>query len=161
MTAPPSARLVIVEDGASLSDLDPPPDGCEHTVVVVQSKGERPLAFAQRVRRGLCSLQEQRQGVVWAVFLLGPRSDPAAQSARIQIARWLNRHARSLPTQPSVLALHAPAAAQPWLLKLFDRLLLEHDCPALSAHIRFDSVRWRQRLPPRSGQPAVHHGYAG
>jgi hypothetical protein len=152
---------VIVEDGASLRDLEPPPEGCEHTVVVVQSKGERPAAFAQRVRRRLCNLQEQRQGVVWAVFLLGPRSDAEAQSARIQIGRWLSRHAELLPTQSSVLALHAPAAAQSWVLRLLDRLLLEHHCPALSAHIRFDSPRWRQSLPPRSWQPVLNAGYAG
>lgn len=142
-----TARLVIVEEGASLRDLEPPPSGCEHTLVVVQSRGERPADFAQRVHRRLCHLQQERQGVVWAVFLLGPRSDAEAQSARLQIGRWLNRHAELLPTKSSVLALHAPASLQPWLLTLFDVLLLDPGCPALSAHLRFD--------PPRRREPAL------
>lgn len=159
MTAPRTARLVIVEDGASLRDLEPPPSGCEHTVVIVQSRGERPAAFAQRVRRRLGSMQEERVGVVWAVFLLGARSDAEAQSARMQIGRWLNRHAEMLPTKSSVLALHAPAAMQPWVLKLFDVLLLEPSHPALSAHLRFDPPR-RELSTHRVPQPSPGTAYA-
>jgi hypothetical protein len=146
---------VIVEEGASLRDLEPPPNGCEHTVVIVQSRGERPAAFAQRVRRRLCQLQEEQQEVVWAVLLLGPSSDSEAQSARIQIGRWLNRHAELLPTKSSVLALYAPACLQSWVLKLFDVLLLEPGCRALSAHIRFDQPAVEARRPASSSPHPV------
>jgi hypothetical protein len=140
------ARLVIVEDGALLHDLEPPPEGCEHTVVVVQSRGERPAAFAQRVRRRLRNLEEEQQGVVCAVFLLAPRADAAAQAARVQIGRWLNRHAQMLAMTTSVLALHAPAGAQSWVLELLDAIVLRPGCSALSAHVRFDQPRRAESL---------------
>jgi hypothetical protein len=150
---------VIVEDGASVRELEPPPDGCEHTVVVVQSRGERPSAFAQRVRRRLRSMREEQQGVLWALFLLAPRYDAEAQAARVEIGRLLNRNAQTLPTQSCVLALHAPAAAQWWVLKLLDALLLEHSCPGLSAHIRFDQPGRRENVhldPWHPSFSAVH-----
>lgn len=150
LPAPRSARLVIVEDGANVHELEPPPDGCEHTVVVVQSRGERPSAFAQRVRRRLRGMREEQHGVVWALFLLAARYDAEAQAARVEIARLLNRNAQTLPTRSCVLALHAPAAAQWWVLKLFDALVLEHGCPGLSAHIRFDQPRRGENDPSRS-----------
>ena len=58
---PRPARLVLVEEGASLRDLEPPPSGCEHTVMMVQSQGERPAAFVQRVQRRLRSMRAEHR----------------------------------------------------------------------------------------------------
>jgi hypothetical protein len=146
--AEPSARLVIVEAGASLRDLEPPPEGCEHTVMLAQSRGEPPGAFARRVQRRLGNLAREQRRVGWSVLLLGPRADAEARSARWQIGCALNRHARAVPNGASSLALHAPAAAQAAALELMDGLRLGLDLTALSIHIRFDQPCAQHQVAP-------------
>ena len=86
------ARLVLVEAGRLRLDAHAPPDGSEHTVVIVQGGDEPPAQSALRAMRRIRGLERSGHHVQGAIVLLAIRFDAEATAARLALVRALIRH---------------------------------------------------------------------
>jgi hypothetical protein len=137
-----AARLVLVESGRIRLDAHAPPDGIDHTVVIVQGSDERPAQSALRAMRRIQGLERSGHHVQGAVVLLATRFDVEAMAARLALVRALIRHLEITGSRPvgllfSCSAGEFQAGARAGLCKLVDAVNRESGSWSLVVRIRF------------------------
>lgn len=134
-------RLVVIEAGAGDLESHVPPDGSDHTVVVVQSAKDRPGEAVRRSIRRIQSLERDGHALECTILALAPRFDREATAARLALARALATHAATTGSRSSELVLSSPVSMrdQPCagLLSLVDHLTGDPGNWSLSVRIEF------------------------
>jgi hypothetical protein len=135
------ARLVLVEPGRIRLDMHAPPDGSDHTVVIVQGGDERPAQSALRAMRRIRELERSGQYVQRTIVLLAMRFDAEATAARLALVRALIRHLEVMGSRPSGLLLSCPAGdhagLRAGLRNLVDAVTRESGSWSLLVRMRF------------------------
>jgi len=134
-------RLVLVEDGRNRLDTQAPPDGSDHTVVIVQGANERPTQSALRAMRRMAGLQRSGHYVQHMVVLLALRFDAEATAARLALVRALIRHLGMTGARAAGLSFSCPAAVHaglgPGIQGLVNAVARESGSCSLLVRLRF------------------------
>jgi hypothetical protein len=150
------ARLVLVEPGRIRLDMHAPPDGSDHTVVIVQGGDERPAQAALRAMRRIRELERSGQYIQRTIVLLAVRFDAEATAARLALVRALIRHLEVMGSRPSGLLFSCPAGdhagLRAGLRNLVDAVTRESGSWSLLVRMRFAYADVTE--PWSSGSPA-------
>ncbi|HKY41173.1 MAG TPA: hypothetical protein VJN18_34805 [Polyangiaceae bacterium] len=112
----------------------------DETLVIVQTPGEPPAAFAQRAIDRIAALERSGRCFDAARFLTGTQCDPESSAARRRMTLTVASHAQARGGM-SELVLDADATGdgrvRAELLELVDELLSNPDAHALPIRVRF------------------------
>jgi hypothetical protein len=132
-------RCVVVESGAPLL-VESGATSFDETIVIAETPGEAPSAFAQRFAERLAQLERTGRHPESVVVLVGSGNDPETTAARRRMVTVLSSHARAqgaLSELTLITEHHRDAEQQAELFALAEAVTALPNAELMPVRVRF------------------------